>query len=415
MFDPPTPPESAPTYTAPEPIFAEPEPIFAEPEPDFASGPVTPEPAPEAPSTPVAPWSPVPAAPATTRPRSPRRGSRLVPILAVSILSAGVASTATVLALRPAAPAATTTPVAGKTAVDDRHVEPSTRQISPRSWPALGRRSSRSPPTGSRPRASRPSARACPGVGSGVILTASGYILTNRHVVEGSSTLTVQLLNGHNYPATIVRPLTDNDLALIKIEAPDLTAATIGSSASLKVGQVALAIGSPLGTYTETVTEGIVSGLGREVTVTDELTRRQTTLSNLIQTDAAINPGNSGGPLLDAIGDVIGINTAVSTSRRGSRLRDPDRRGEGPHRPCRQRRPGSLADSERPGATVGPGSGRASCPGHGRRRPTGPQALTRPTRPPRVATSRVSSLSAGRRSGGSAPRRSTASRRPGCS
>ena len=148
-----------------------------------------------------------------------------------------------------------------------------------------------------------------------MILTTSDS--TNCHVVQGSSTLTVQLLNGHTYPATIVRQLTDNDLALIKIDAPGCTAASIGSSAALKVGQVALAIGSPLGTYTETVTEGIVSGLGREVTVTDELTRRQTTLTNLIQTDAAINPGNSGGPLIDAIGNVIGINTAVSTSASG--------------------------------------------------------------------------------------------------
>jgi S1-C subfamily serine protease len=83
------------------------------------------------------------------------------------------------------------------------------------------------------------------------------------------------------------------------------------------VGQTALAIGSPLGTYTETVTQGIISGLGREVTVTDQLTRRQTTFTDLIQTDAAINAGNSGGPLLDAAGNVVGINTATSTSAEG--------------------------------------------------------------------------------------------------
>ena len=129
--------------------------------------------------------------------------------------------------------------------------------------------------------------------------------------------MSVQLLDGKTYPATITKILTDNDLALIKIDAPNLAPATIGSSASLKIGQIALAIGSPLGTYTETVTQGIVSGLGREVTVTDELTRQQTQLTNLIQTDAAINPGNSGGPLLDSAGDVIGINTAVSTSGEG--------------------------------------------------------------------------------------------------
>jgi serine protease Do len=83
------------------------------------------------------------------------------------------------------------------------------------------------------------------------------------------------------------------------------------------VGETAIAIGSPLGTYTETVTRGIVSGLGRTITVQDDATGRPTTLNGLIQTDAAINPGNSGGPLLDATGAVIGINTAVSTTAQG--------------------------------------------------------------------------------------------------
>ena len=155
------------------------------------------------------------------------------------------------------------------------------------------------------------------GVGTGIILTSNGYILTNRHVVAGSSSLSVALSDGHEYPATIVKIANDNDLALIKIDATGLSAAKIGSSAGLKVGQTAIAIGSPLGTYTETVTEGIVSALGRSITVADELTGRPVTLSDLIQTDAAINPGNSGGPLLDASGQVIGINTAVSTDAQG--------------------------------------------------------------------------------------------------
>jgi S1-C subfamily serine protease len=91
----------------------------------------------------------------------------------------------------------------------------------------------------------------------------------------------------------------------------------IGDSSTLSVGQTAIAIGSPLGTYTETVTRGIVSGLDREITVTNQATRAETTLRGLIQTDAAINPGNSGGPLLDGAGNVIGINTAVATSAEG--------------------------------------------------------------------------------------------------
>ena len=109
----------------------------------------------------------------------------------------------------------------------------------------------------------------------------------------------------------------NNDLALVRIQATGLTAARIGDSTGIQVGETALAIGSPLGTYTETVTRGIVSGLGREVTVNDEVTRQPTTLTGLIQTDAAINPGNSGGPLLDASGAVIGVNTAVATSAEG--------------------------------------------------------------------------------------------------
>ena len=155
------------------------------------------------------------------------------------------------------------------------------------------------------------------GIGSGIILTANGYILTNRHVVANSTSLSVELSDGRNFPATIVKQAADNDLALIKIDATGLNAAKVGDSGGIQVGQTALAIGSPLGTYTETVTRGIVSGLGRQITVADEATRQSTTLSGLIQTDAAINPGNSGGPLLDGTGAVIGINTAIASSAQG--------------------------------------------------------------------------------------------------
>jgi serine protease Do len=150
-----------------------------------------------------------------------------------------------------------------------------------------------------------------------VILTQDGYILTNRHVVEGSSSLSVELETGEVLPATLVEMATDRDLALVKVDATGLTAARIGDSASIQVGQTAIAIGSPLGTYTETVTKGIVSALDRTITVQDETTGQPHTLTGLIQTDAAINPGNSGGPLLDASGAVIGIDTAVSTNAEG--------------------------------------------------------------------------------------------------
>ncbi len=155
------------------------------------------------------------------------------------------------------------------------------------------------------------------GVGSGVIFDTAGWILTNRHVVttqDGSlaSSVTVELKDGHQYDGTVYGTDTLTDLAIVKIDAPNLTAAAIGSSSDLQVGQLAIAIGSPLGTYSNSVTSGIVSATGRSVTV-----QNGDRLNNLIQTDAAINPGNSGGPLLDAIGDVIGINTAVATDSNG--------------------------------------------------------------------------------------------------
>ena len=155
------------------------------------------------------------------------------------------------------------------------------------------------------------------GVGSGIIVTANGYILTNKHVVTGSASLSVELYDGRQLDATLVQESSDNDLALIKVEAEGLASAVIGDSSTIEVGDTAVAIGSPLGTYTETVTKGIISALGRDLTVTDEETGRPTRLHDLIQTDAAINPGNSGGPLLDDAGKVVGISTAVAASAEG--------------------------------------------------------------------------------------------------
>jgi serine protease Do len=155
------------------------------------------------------------------------------------------------------------------------------------------------------------------GVGSGIVLSADGYILTNKHVVADSRSLVVELADGEQFDATIVGESPDQDLALIKIDATGLTPAVIGDPASLQVGQTVIAIGSPLGTFTETVTKGILSATGRTITVQDPSTGQPETLTGLLQTDAAINPGNSGGPLLDANGRVIGVNTAVSTNAEG--------------------------------------------------------------------------------------------------
>ena len=155
------------------------------------------------------------------------------------------------------------------------------------------------------------------GIGSGIILTADGYVLTNRHVVEGSQSLKATLADGTEYPATVVKVSQTEDLALVKVDATGLKPATIGDSNGIRVGQTAIAIGSPLGTFTDTVTKGIVSALDRTITVQDDQTGQPVTLSHLIQTDAAINPGNSGGPLMNAAGQVVGVNTATAGSAEG--------------------------------------------------------------------------------------------------
>ena len=150
------------------------------------------------------------------------------------------------------------------------------------------------------------------GVGSGVIFDSNGWILTNHHVVQGSDRLQVELNDGRVFQGRVYGIDTLTDLAIVKIDANDLPVASIGRSSELKVGQLVIAIGSPLGTYSNSVTSGIVSAKGRQIT-----TDGNENLNNLIQTDAAINPGNSGGPLLDAGANVIGINTAIAADSNG--------------------------------------------------------------------------------------------------
>ncbi len=149
-------------------------------------------------------------------------------------------------------------------------------------------------------------------MGSGVIFDASGLILTNHHVVaDNPSKLTVTLKDGRTFDATIYGIDTLTDLAILKVDQTGLPTAPIGDSSTIQVGQEAIAIGSPLGQFSDSVTSGIISALGRSIDVEGGR------LSNLIQTDTAINPGNSGGPLLDPAGNVIGINTAVAGGSQG--------------------------------------------------------------------------------------------------
>lgn len=146
------------------------------------------------------------------------------------------------------------------------------------------------------------------GAGSGVIISQDGYILTCAHVVNGATSVKVQL-NGsdESYDATVVGQDSTSDIAVLKIDATGLTPAVIGDSDALAVGEVAVAVGNPLGTLSNTVTDGIVSALNRQVTVQDnDMT--------LIQTDASISPGNSGGGLFNANGELIGIVNAKSSS-----------------------------------------------------------------------------------------------------
>ena len=155
------------------------------------------------------------------------------------------------------------------------------------------------------------------GVGSGFVFASDGWILTNDHVIEGATTLTVAFNDGRELKARVVLTDANADLAVLKVGATGLATVDIGTSKDLRVGQLLIAIGSPLGTFSDSVTSGILSATGRSITVSDYQTRQRRQMTNLLQTDAAINPGNSGGPLLDASGKVIGISSAVAASAEG--------------------------------------------------------------------------------------------------
>ena len=190
--------------------------------------------------------------------------------------------------------------------------------------------------------------------GSGIIISEDGYVLTNNHVISGADKITVYVNSGdgseeQSYEATLVGSSESNDIAVLKIDATGLNAAAFGDSDQIEVGELAVAIGNPMGQVHGSVTAGIISAVEQELTI-DDVT------INAIQTDAAINPGNSGGALFDSYGNVIGIVYAKSFFRehRRHRLRHPGQQHQGS---CR-------SDDQRSGFRQGSDQGQPDYAGH---------------------------------------------------
>jgi len=269
--------------------------------------------------------APPPVAPAQPTRAHDHRGGLVAVVLAAALLAGGLASGGTYLAVSASgaldrqAPAATGAAPVAATTVDQRTVtlDEQSAIISAAAAvnPAVVTISVSSGGNGGSQ--FDPNQLPTQGVGSGILYDSAGWILTNRHVVEGADTLTVVLQDGRQFDGRVYGIDTYTDLAIVKIEGANLPVARIGDSAGLKQGQRVVAIGSPLGDFTNSVTAGVVSALNRSITVNDEQTGQPVRVRSLIQHDASINPGNSGGALVDVSGRVVGINTAVASTAQG--------------------------------------------------------------------------------------------------
>ena len=248
-----------------------------------------------------------PTVSAQPRPRRSRPWIPLVVIaLVVGMLSGAMSAVAVTNLLKPDSSAALTSTTAGGTTVSNVHLDETSAitEAVKKDSPAVVTIQVQS-------------GQGSGGSGSGFIFNSNGWILTNRHVVESANQIQVILADSRTFTGTVYGIDTLTDLAIVKVDAAGLPTAPLGSSADLQQGQLAIAIGNPLGNFENTVTTGVISGLGRQITAGDVSQTSSEQLNNLIQTDAAINPGNSGGPLLNSAGEVIGVNTAVASSAQG--------------------------------------------------------------------------------------------------
>ena len=263
----------------------------------------------------VGPATPRASGPAASRP------TRIVPvILMTAVLTAALSTAGTLAVLRIASPggdAVAATPTTAATAAAATATVAARGDAEPAVAIAAAARPSVVTIVSAGIGGYSPFAVPASGIGSGFVVSADGLILTCNHVVAGAGTLTVVFDDGREVEAEVVATDATNDLAVVRAAATGLTPVRLGEATSLRVGQLVVAIGSPLGTYTESVTQGIVSGTDRSIDVSLGGFRRTTRLSGLIQTDAAINSGSSGGPLLDASGAVVGVVTADASDAEG--------------------------------------------------------------------------------------------------